>query len=114
MIIILFDHHVTIRRDTSATCACRSIDTEGMSHKRNLDYLGFYQVLGLDPSNFVTQHEIKQKFYKKVLRYHPDKHSCSESKAEAKKVFQRLIRAYEVLKHPATRKKYDAGEWNEP
>eukprot|EP00889_Picochlorum_renovo_P003502 jgi/Picre1/30532/NNA_005895.t1 len=108
------DSEREMRREARWGPRKRSIDTEGMSHKRNLDYLGFYQVLGLDPSNFVTQHEIKQKFYKKVLRYHPDKHSCSESKAEAKKVFQRLIRAYEVLKHPATRKKYDAGEWNEP
>lgn len=104
---------VILRGDTTVITPCRSIDTEGMRPKRNLDYLGFYQVLGLDPSKMVTQHEIKQTFYKKVLRYHPDKHSCSQSKAEAKKVFQQLIRAYEVLKHPATRKKYDAGEWNE-
>jgi DnaJ-class molecular chaperone len=89
------------------------LNEEFSKPKRNLDYLGFYEVLGLDPTDFVTQHDIKQNFYKRVIRYHPDKHKESKDKIEAKKLFQQLIRAYEVLKHPDTRKEYDAGDYKE-
>lgn len=82
-------------------------------YKRDPDFLGFYKILGLDPTNLVTQHDIKQQFYKRVLRYHPDKHKDSAEKLEAKRIFQQLIRAYEVLKHPSSRKKYDSGEYRE-
>lgn len=82
-------------------------------YKRDPDYFGFYKILGLDPTNAVSQHDIKQQFYKRVHRYHPDKHKHSAEKLEAKRIFQQLIKAYEVLKHPSTRKKYDSGDYNE-
>lgn len=90
--------------------------TQTVGHRNNgrdPDFLGYYKILGLDPRNIVTQHEIKQHFYKRVLKYHPDKHRDSAEKLEAKQNFQYLVKAYEVLKHPATRKKYDAGDYKE-
>ena len=82
-----------------------------MQNVRKRDYLGYYEVLGLDPSNFITPHDVKNKFYKAVLLWHPDRQTCPTEKARAKTKFQFLVKAYDVLKHPEKKKKYDIGEW---
>lgn len=62
-----------------------------------------YAVLGIAPED--DQAAIKRAFRRLVLQWHPDK--CTEPDAPAR--FQRINHAYQVLHHPRTRKKYDAG-----
>lgn len=101
------------RREARWGPQVKSKHADSPSYQRDPDFLGFYRILDLDPTALVTQHDIKRQFYRKVLRYHPDKHKNTTDKLEAKQIFQQLIRAYEVLKHPHSRKKYDSGDYKE-
>ena len=67
-----------------------------------MEYKDYYSVLGVDKS--ATESDIKKAFRKLAVRYHPDKNP-GDKKAEEK--FKELNEAYEVLKDPAKRKKYD-------
>lgn len=67
-----------------------------------MDYKDYYQILGVTKS--ASQEEIKKKYRKLAVKYHPDKNP-ENKQAEAK--FQELSEAYEVLKDPEKRKKYD-------
>jgi len=82
-------------------------------HSRNKDYLGYYEALELDPYEANSQHDIKKSFHKAVNRWHPDKHKDETIQKSAKQAFQKIMKAYNVLRHPSSRKKYDAGEWSE-
>ncbi|KAI9296016.1 DnaJ-domain-containing protein, partial [Neoconidiobolus thromboides FSU 785] len=55
--------------------------------------------------------EIKKAYYKKALRYHPDKqHNLKEEdKPLILKRFQKLQQAYNILSDPLKRKNYDLG-----
>lgn len=94
------------------TCRKFTGENQRVSTPRDVDYLGYYAALGLDPSSFITQHDIKKHFHKAVMTWHPDKHKNVKDKDQAKKNFQQIVRAYEVLKHPSSRKKYDIGEYS--
>lgn len=67
-----------------------------------MDYKDYYRVLGV--SKKATQAEIKKKFRKLAVQYHPDKNP-DDAKAETK--FKEANEAYEVLGDPEKRKKYD-------
>jgi curved DNA-binding protein CbpA len=62
-----------------------------------------YTTLGV-PRNAALQ-EIKKAYKKLALQHHPDKNSEDQTTAENK--FKLILNAYEVLKDPAKRKKYD-------
>lgn len=64
-----------------------------------------YAALGL--SNSATAAEIKQAYRKLARANHPDLHP-DDAKAEAR--FKYTSAAYDLLKDPATRARYDAGE----
>lgn len=61
----------------------------------------YYETLGV--SRQATQAEIQKAYRKMARQYHPDVNK--EKSAEDK--FKKVNEAYEVLKNPATRKKYD-------
>lgn len=67
-----------------------------------MDYKDYYKILGVDKS--ATQADIKKKFRKLAIKYHPDKNP-DDAGAEAK--FKEINEAYEVLGDPEKRKKYD-------
>ncbi|MBP7408639.1 MAG: J domain-containing protein [Flavobacteriales bacterium] len=63
----------------------------------------FYQVIGV-PRN-ATADDIKKAYRKLARKHHPD---LNPNNAEAKKRFQEINEANEVLSDPESRKKYDA------
>lgn len=67
-----------------------------------MNYKDYYKTLGLDKK--APQADIKKKFRKLAIKYHPDKNP-DDPKAEEK--FKEVNEAYEVLGDPEKRKKYD-------
>ncbi|GGH05116.1 J domain-containing protein [Sphingobacterium alkalisoli] len=65
-------------------------------------FLDYYNVLGLDKS--ASQDDIKKAYRKLARKYHPD---LNPNDDEAKKKFQEINEANEVLTDPEKRKKYD-------
>ncbi|CAJ0578212.1 unnamed protein product, partial [Mesorhabditis spiculigera] len=68
----------------------------------------FYEVLGVPKD--ATQKEIKQAFYEKSKKLHPDGvHVSDDERLKATKDFVELKTAYDTLRRPADRRAYDAG-----
>jgi curved DNA-binding protein len=65
-------------------------------------FIDYYQVLGLDKN--ASQEDIKKAYRKLARQYHPDLNPGNEA---AKKKFQQINEANEVLSDPDMRKKYD-------
>ena len=66
-----------------------------------MEFKDYYSVLGVERS--ATQEEIKQVFRKLARQYHPD--TNQDDGAEER--FKEISEAYEVLKDPDKRAKYD-------
>lgn len=67
---------------------------------------GFYQVLGLSPD--ATEQEIKKAYRRLAQTYHPDKNS-GDKLCEEK--FKEIKEAYDTLKDPSKRNRYDRTFW---
>lgn len=67
-----------------------------------MNYKDYYKTLGISKS--ASQDEIKKAYRKMAVRYHPDK---NPGDASAEQKFKNISEAYEVLKDPDTREKYD-------
>lgn len=67
-----------------------------------MEYKDYYKILGV--SKNATQDEIKKAYRKLAVKYHPDKNP-NDKKAEDR--FKEIGEAFEVLKDPEKRKKYD-------
>lgn len=67
-----------------------------------MDFIDYYKILGL--SKTASESEIKKAFRKLARQFHPDLHPDD---ADAKKRFQEINEAYEVLSDPEKRAKYD-------
>lgn len=65
-------------------------------------YIDYYKVLGLDKN--ATTEDIKKAYRKLARKHHPDLNPNNE---EAKRTFQQINEANEVLSDPEMRRKYD-------
>jgi len=67
-----------------------------------MDYIDYYKILGVDKS--ASEADIKKAYRKLARQYHPDLNPNNE---DAKKKFQQINEANEVLSDTEKRKKYD-------
>jgi curved DNA-binding protein len=67
-----------------------------------MDFVDYYKILGIDKA--ATPADIKNAYRKLARKYHPDLHPNDK---DAKKNFQQINEANEVLSDPEKRKKYD-------
>jgi len=67
-----------------------------------MDFKDYYSLLGI--SKNATEDEIKKAYRKLAVKYHPDKNPGNK---QAEEKFKEMGEAYEVLKDPDKRKKYD-------
>ncbi|MFA6923479.1 MAG: J domain-containing protein [Bacteroidales bacterium] len=67
-----------------------------------MDFINYYKILGIDKT--ATQADIKNAYRKLARKYHPD---LNPNNKDAKKNFQQINEANEVLSDPEKRKKYD-------
>lgn len=68
----------------------------------SVEYKDYYEILGV--SRDATKEEIGKAFKKLARKYHPD---LNNNDAAAEKKFKEVNEAYEVLKDPEKRKRYD-------
>lgn len=66
------------------------------------EFIDYYKILGVDKT--ATADDIKKAYRKLARKHHPD---LNPNNAEAKKLFQQVNEANEVLSDPEKRKKYD-------
>ncbi len=67
-----------------------------------MQYKDYYKILGVDRK--ASQEEIQKAYRKLAKKYHPDANTAPE----AAEKFKEINEAYEVLRDPEKRKKYDA------
>lgn len=67
-----------------------------------MEFIDYYKILELD--NNATEADIKKAYRKLARKYHPD---LNPNDANAKKKFQQINEANEVLSDPEKKKKYD-------
>lgn len=65
-------------------------------------FIDYYKILGVDKT--ASQKDIKSAYRKLARKYHPD---LNPNNPDAKKNFQQINEAHEVLSDPEKRKKYD-------
>jgi curved DNA-binding protein len=75
-----------------------------------MDYKDYYKILGI--SKNASAEDIKKAYRKLAVKYHPDKNPDNK---EAETRFKEISEAYEVLRDPEKRKKYDqlGSNWNQ-
>lgn len=69
-----------------------------------MQYIDYYETLGVEKT--ASEKEIKQAYRNLARKYHPDVYQGDAKKAAEEK-FKLINEAYEVLKDPEKRKKYD-------
>lgn len=85
--------------DTDPVLLTDGVTVEDILRGNTVDNSTFYSVLGLNAK--CAESEIKRAFRRKAAEHHPDKGGDVEN-------FHKIRVAYETLKDPVKRKKYDA------
>ena len=67
-----------------------------------MNFIDYYKILGI--AKTANPKEIKNAYRKLARKYHPD---LNQNDSDAKRNFQQINEANEVLSHPEKRKKYD-------
>jgi curved DNA-binding protein len=67
-----------------------------------MEFIDYYKILGIDKN--ASEADVKKAYRKLARQYHPD---LNPNDANAKKKFQQINEANEVLSDPEKRKKYD-------
>ena len=69
-----------------------------------MKFQDYYKVLGVERG--ASAEDIKKAYRKLAMKWHPDRHK-DKGKEKAEEKFKKISEAYEVLKDPQTRAKYD-------
>lgn len=69
------------------------------------DFVNYYAVLGVQ--NTATNEEIKKAYYRLAKQYHPDMFDTDVEKNIANQKMTKINQAYNVLKNPKEKEKYD-------
>merc|ERR1719242_1195437 len=86
----------------------RGYDAEGRPiGRRAIRFIELYEVLGISPN--ASNREIQQAFTKMAKKYHPDQlqHKEEAERKVGEEKFQKILLAFQVLKDPDRRRKYD-------
>merc|ERR1712129_441527 len=69
----------------------------------------YYKILGIEKD--ATEKEIKKGFRKMAMKWHPDRFATKDDdeKQSAEHKFKEIGEAYEVLKDPKLKQRYDSG-----
>merc|ERR1719491_2524773 len=70
----------------------------------------FYQVLGI-PEGTSDSAVLRQAYHQQALAWHPDKRPSSD-KERAERRFRKIAEAFQVLRDPESRSRYDAAHSN--
>lgn len=93
---------------TSADGEAQTYDSEGRPiGRRAIRFIELYEILGISPN--ASTREIQQAFTKLAKQYHPDQlqHATEVERERGQYKFQKVLLAFQVLKDPERRKKYD-------
>ena len=93
---------------TSPTGEGQTYDSDGRPiGRRAIRFIELYEILGISPN--ASTREIQQAFTKMAKQYHPDtlQNATDLEKERNHNKFQKVLLAFQVLKDPERRKKYD-------
>lgn len=78
--------------------------------RERLPRLDYYQILGAEPGD--DERSIRKRFYERSRKYHPDRYRTvpqPELRELVHDIYKQVAEAYNVLKEPSTRRRYDEG-----
>lgn len=78
---------------------------QGSKKNQQKNLINYYEILGIENPKTATQKDIKMKYTKLAIKYHPDK--ADPNNDSTKDLFELIQRAYDVLGNESVRREYD-------